>query len=284
MKATVLPVLLVAIASAAGAQTYSGDTYASANTSKKGAISLAYVETPGFVYKDASGKITGICVDIMSDFVEWVKVSKGIDLETSFVGDGSSFRAMYEKTRSASGGVFGLGNVTITDIRKKQVRFSPPFITNSAILVTQPGAPALDNLEDLPKVFPNFTAYAAKGTLNEKRTLALKEAYYPDMKVVTTTTSQETLEKVFSDPNSLAYLDLAFYIEAVQMRKPVKRHAVGDQSSEQFGIVMPLKSDWASVMEEFFKADGGYVNTKAYHDILVKHLGASGVKLLNAIR
>jgi hypothetical protein len=102
------------------------------------------------------------------------------------------------------------------------------------------------------------------------------------MKVVTTTTSQETLEKVFADPNGFAYLDLAFYIEAVQIKKNVKRHAVGDKAAEQFGIIMPLGSDWAPLMDEFFKANGGYTNSKEYKTMLRKHLGESGVKLLQS--
>jgi ABC-type amino acid transport substrate-binding protein len=189
---------------------------------------------------------------------------------------------MYDKTKASSGGVFGIGNVTITEERKREVKFSPPIITNFAILVTQPNVPTLTSLEEIGKVFANMTAYTAKGTLNEKRIMDLKQKYFPFMKVVTNTSSQETLEKVFADPEGFAYLDLAFYIEAVQLKKPVKRHAVGDKAAEQFGIVLPMNSDWSPVMEEFFKASGGYTNGTEYKKILIKHLGEAGVKLLNS--
>jgi hypothetical protein len=263
------------------AQSYSGDSWASVKSAKGGTISLAYVETPSFVYKDKAGNLTGICVDIMDHFVDWVNASKGVKLNAKYVGDGSSFRGMYDKTKAGNGGVFGMGNVTITDERKREVKFSPPIITNNAILVTQPTVPTLAKLEDIPKTFADFTAYTAKGTLNEKRIMDLKKIY-PSMKITTTTTSQETLEKVFADPKGFAYLDLAFYIEAVQLKKPVKRHPVGDKTAEQFGIVMPLNSDWGPLMEEFFSRDGGYTNSKEYKTILIKHLGESGVKLLQA--
>jgi ABC-type amino acid transport substrate-binding protein len=264
------------------AQGYSGDTWASVKGAKSGTVSLAYVETPSFVYKDKSGNLTGICVDIMNDFVKWVNSNKGVTLTTRFLGDGTSFRGMYEKTKSATGGVIGLGNVTITEERRKEVKFSQPFITNFAILTTQTAVPTLSKLEDLPKVFPNFTAYTAKGTLNEKRIQELKQKYYPAVKVSTQTTSQEVLEKVFTDANAFAYLDLAFYIEAVQMKKPIKRHPVGDKAAEQFGFIMPMNSDWGPVMDEFFKSNGGYLNSKEYKSILIKHLGEAGVKLLQS--
>jgi putative glutamine transport system substrate-binding protein len=280
----VLVLALLASCQLAVAQGYSGDTWASVKSAKSGTISLAYVETPSFVYKDKNGNLTGICVDIVNDFVEWTNKSKGVKLTSRYLGDGSSFRGMYDKTKAAKGGVLGLGNITITEERKKEVKFSPPIITNFAILVTQTSVPTLSKFEEMPKIFANFTAYTAKGTINEKRIVDLKQKYYPAMKVSTATTSQEVLEKVFGDANALAYLDLAFYIEAVQMKKPVKRHPVGDKASEQFGIIMPMNSDWGPLLDEFFKDNGGYLNSKEYKSILVKHLGEAGVKLLQSAK
>jgi len=137
-------------------------------------------------------------------------------------------------------------------------------------------------MEDLPNTFEKLTAYTAKGTLNEKRINELKQRYYPSMKIALTATSQETLEKITSGADGFAYLDLAFYLEAVQQRKPVKRHPVGDKASEQFGFVMPLNSDWLPIIDEFFKADGGYRNSSEYKSILRKHLGETGMKLLQS--
>jgi ABC-type amino acid transport substrate-binding protein len=265
-------------------QNYSGDTWAKAKTANQGTISLSYVETPSFVYKDNSGKLTGICVDIMNDFVKYVQESKGVKLTSSFVGDGTTFKGMYDKVKASSGGVFGLGNITITEERKKEVKFSPPFITNFAILITHNEVATLAKLEDLSNIFSKLTAHTAKGTLNEKRVADLKQKYFPTMKVNYTATSQETLEKIIADANGFGYLDLAFYLEAIQLHKSLKRHPVGDQSAEKFGFIMPSNSDWGPVLDEFFKANGGYINSTQYKNILTKHLGETGVKLLQSAK
>jgi putative glutamine transport system substrate-binding protein len=270
------------VTTAGWSQHFVGDSWGQVKQLNQGTISLAYVETPSFVYKDKSGNLTGICVDIMGDFVRWVNENKKVKLQTKFVGDGTSFRGMYDKVKASTGGVFGLGNITITEERKKEVKFSPAFITNFAILITQGNVPTLGKLEDLPTTFAKLTAYTAKGTLNEKRILDLKQKYFPGMKIVTVATSPDAYVKVFSDPNSFTYLDLAFYLEAVQEHKSVKRHPVGDVAAEKFGFVMPLNSDWGPLLEEFFKANGGYANTSRYREILTKHLGETGVKLLQS--
>lgn len=279
-----IPLLFLISTVSLFAQGYTGDTWAQVKAGGKGTISMAYVETPSFVYKDANGKLTGICVDIMEDFVQWTNDNKKVTLTSKFVGDGSSFRGMYDKTKASVGGVFGLGNITITDERKKEVKFSPPFITNFAILVTQNSVTTLTKFEDLPTTFGKLTGYTAKGTLNEKRILELKQKYFPAMKIAYTATSQETLEKVMADPNGFAYLDLGFYLEAVTMKKSIKRHPVADKAAEQFGFVLPLNSDWYPVLEEFFNSGGGYLNSAQYRKILVKHLGETGVKLLQSAK
>jgi ABC-type amino acid transport substrate-binding protein len=262
------------------AQTYTGDSWGQVKLNGTGTITLAYVETPSFVYKDKSGKVTGICVDIMTDFVKWVNDTKDVKLGSKYVGDGSNFKGMYEKVKGSIGGVVGLGNVTITDERKNEVKFSPPFITNFAILITNGSVPTLAKFEDMPSTFAGLTGYAAKGTTNEKRVLELKQKYFPGMKTSSTTTSQETLEKVIADPKGFAYLDLAFYLEATQMNKGIKRHPIGDKAAEQFGFIMPLNSDWSPLMIEFFAAHGGYLNSQEYRSILLKHLGEPGMKLM----
>ena len=278
-----LVILLICSSMAVVAQGYVGDTWGQVKQTGQGTVSLAYVETPGFVYKDkASGKLTGICVDIMDDFVKWVNNTKKVKLQSKFVGDGGSFSGMYTKVKGSTGGVFGLGNITITEQRKKEIKFSPSFITNFAILITQNNVPTLTKLEDVSKTFGNLKAYTAKGTLNEKRILELKKSHFPAMKVVTTSTSPEAYNKIFSDPNSFTYLDLAFYLQAVQERKSVKRHPVGDKAAEQFGFIMPISSDWSPLLEEFFAARGGYTNSSKYKQILQKHLGDTGVKLLQS--
>jgi ABC-type amino acid transport substrate-binding protein len=281
MKIKLITLAFLVISFSVVGQNYTGDSWAQAKAKGEGTISLAYVQTFGFVYKDGD-KLTGVCVDIMDDFVKFVNEKKSVKLTSQFVGDGSAFKGMYDKVKTSSGGVFGLGNITITDERKREVKFSPPFITNLAFLITQNSVGNLAKMEDLPTTFGKLTAYTAKGTVNEKRIQEMKKNFFPDMRVVLTATSQETFEKIAADPNGFAYLDLAYYLEGVQQRKPLKRHPVGDKASEQFGFAMPLNSDWLPVMEEFFKANGGYLNSPQYKGILKKHLGEIGVKLLQS--
>ncbi len=275
-------IAMLCVISSVSAQ-YSGDSWAAVKSKSSGTVSFAYVETPGFVYKQ-NGQLTGICVDIMKEFVAYVNKTKGVNISTKYVGDGSSFSGMYNSVKSSNGGVFGLGNITITDARKSEIKFSPPFITNFAVLITPPSVSTLSNMGNIANTFAGLTAYTAKGTLNERRLLDIKSKHYPSMKISYVASSPEALDKILSDSKSFTYLDVAFYLDAIQNGKSVKRHPVGDQGSEKFGFIMPMNSDWQPLMDEFFAANGGYTNSVAYKKILAKHLGNTGVKLLKSVK
>jgi putative glutamine transport system substrate-binding protein len=261
-----------------------GDNWAVVKSKGLGSISLAYVETPGFVYKDAAGNLTGVCVDIMNDFVKYVNQSKNVNLKTNYVGDGSSFSKMFASVKSGKNGVFGLGNITITDARKKEIRFSPSFIQNVAILITHKSIPTLATMSESTTKFKGLKAYAAKGTLNEKRIKDIKTKYMPSLSIEYAASSPETMTKVVSDSQSFTYLDIAFYLDAMKTKKPLKRHGVGDQASEEFGLIMPMSSDWQPLVNEFFSQGDGYVNSIQYKKILAKHLGTAGVKLIESLK
>ena len=263
-----------------GAQSYRGDSWEQVNLTKQGTITLAYVETPSFVYHPNSGRLSGICVDIMNDFIAYVGKTKDLKLEVKWAGEGADFMGMYNKVRNSSGGVFGMGNITITEGRKKEVKFSPPFISNFAILVTHSTVPMITRLEDLSRHFTKLNAYTVQGALSDFRMQEIKQKYFRGMKIIYTASTLETLDRVASDPNSFAYVDLAFYLHAVKDGMAIKRHPASDKLAEQFGLAMPLDSDWAPVIEEFFKANGGYTNTARYTQILRRHLGETGIKLM----
>lgn len=91
----------------------------------------------------------------------------------------------------------------------------------------------------------------------------------------------EVVKKVAENPSYFAYMDLSVYWPAFDKQKlPIKRQAVGDLSSETFGFIMPLSSDWDEPLEEFFKLGRGYRSNPAYQSILMKHLGVEVTKML----
>jgi ABC-type amino acid transport substrate-binding protein len=279
-----LAIIAVFLFQSSFAQGLKGDSWASVKESKTGEIVFTYIETPALAYKGTNGKLTGVSVDIMESFIKYLEKSKGVKVTYRVENEAESFHDFFQDVKKGSGGVFGLANVGITDSRKREVSFSPGYINSLPMLVTHNSVATLQDLKTIGTNFKFMKAYVTKGTLNEKRILDIKNQSFKDLTLFYATSGSDILERVTSDDNSFAYIDLVFYLEAVKKRMEIKRHPAGDKPAEEFGIIMPQNSDWEDVIREFFDANGGYKNSSEYKKIIIKHLGTTGAKLLESAK
>jgi putative glutamine transport system substrate-binding protein len=98
-----------------------GDSWANAQRNREATIIITYFETPRFVYKGAEGKLEGICIDILREFVNYVQATKGIKIKVNIQKPISDFTLFLKNIKAAKGGVFALGPFTITEERKKEM-------------------------------------------------------------------------------------------------------------------------------------------------------------------
>jgi hypothetical protein len=247
-------------------------TWTEAQVNGEATVRVLYVPADGFAYRDTTNQPTGVTVEIMRDFARHVANRHGVELTLDFVEE-PDWSVFYQRVRDGSAGVFGLGNVTITEARRAELQFSPPYMTNVAVLITHAIVPELESLDDIPTSFQGLQPLAFTGTLHEQRLAALRDEYMPDAELVPATSNAEIIERCASAPDYFAYVDIYNYWRAIDAGEPLRRHPPGDQAGEEFGIVMPLDSDWAELVEEYFAAGGGLRQRTFYRDLLVRHLG-----------
>jgi len=259
-----------------------GDTWAEVQQKKTGTITVAYINAPGLTFRNTQGHLDGVCFDIVKSFIDYVKNTKGIVLKAQVMPE-SLFSQFMEGIRTGQGGVFGLGNITITNERKLSYGFTPPFINNLSFIITHQTVPTLTNLSSIGTQFKGMTAYTVKGTTNEKIILEIKQKYMPTLSIVYLPSSGAALSKVAGDNRSFTSLDFNYYAEALKYNAPVKRHSAGDRKEEDFGIIMPKSTDWTPIWNEFF-ASNRFVKSPEYRKILLKHLGPSAVRALEQYR
>jgi ABC-type amino acid transport substrate-binding protein len=257
-----------------------GDTapdYSSAAAAGTATVRVLYVPAEGFAWQE-DGSLTGVTVEIMHAFRRWVRDNRGVDLRLDFVAE-EDWRTFYDRVQHASGGVFGIGNVTITDERRAELAFSPPYMNNVAVLITDESVPVLGSLEDVPDAFDGLSGLAFAGTLHEARVRALQQQYLPDAPVQPAASNDEIVERVGAG-GYFAFIDAYNYWRASERGSSLRRHPVADDAAETFGVIMPHDSDWAPIITAFFEDDGGYLGTAEYRGILLRHLGEPLTALL----
>ncbi|GHG75688.1 hypothetical protein GCM10010919_30130 [Alishewanella longhuensis] len=239
---------------------------------------MLYVPAEGFAYINPQGQLTGVSVEIMQDFASWLKQQHQLAVQLNFVSE-TNWQQFYQRIVHAQGGVFGLGNVTITEPRKQELAFSPPYLHNIAALITHQDISPLPEWQALPKQFAKLKPLAFSGTLHEQRINRLRDQYQPNAIVQQVSSNPDLLAKVASG-QYYAYVDAYNYWRAREAGMPLRDHPIAAESGETFGFIMPHSNDWAGLLEAFFAADGGYLQSPRYQQVLTEQLGAELAQLL----
>lgn len=266
------------------AQVLQGDSWSDTQADGTGEIKVAFYEEAAFAFYDDQGNPSGVSIDILKQFINYIQNTHNIELDISYISY-DSWSQFYNDITESSGGVFGLGNVTITEERKQVLNFSPSYLTNIAVLITHESVEDLSSFDEISDEFRNKTAVSYTGTTHEGRINKLVEQGWDDLDIESAATDGEVVDFVSNNPQSFGYIDLYnYWLAAEEHNRPVKRHAVGDQASEDFGFIMPLDSDWDDELDNFFHIGSGFRATNLYRDILQEYLGREVSRLLQMAR
>jgi ABC-type amino acid transport substrate-binding protein len=244
-------------------------------------LAFLFVPSSGFAYRDEAGELTGATVELLRDFAAFVAATHGIELEVTWVEE-PLWADFYRYVRDSEGGVFGIGNVTITEARRAELDFSPPYLTNIAVLVTHEQVPELASMPAIGEAFAGLTALPYPGTLHEARLDSIRERWFPGMPARPVASNDELVSLLASGAGYFGYIDVYNYWRARQAGAPLRRHPVGDDGSETFGVILPRGSDWTPVIGEFFLAEGGYARSARFRELLRRHLGEELASMLTS--
>jgi len=266
---------------AAAASPLSGDSWAATQRAHKGTLTIAYYyPLEGFAYRDANGKLVGLMIDIVDQFRTYLKNVRGTDV-TLRTAEYTDFAQFYAEVQRGQGGVVGVSGTTVTEARKKEVAFSPPYMSSRPVLVTNAAVPDLTRRDRIATELAGFTGLAFRGTTLDALMRRLKAESFPTLQIEAVTTTQEISDRLSRDPKAFAYMDLSVFWVCRKGGAPIKRHRVADGPPEDFAFILPLGSDWQVPLADFFAANGGYRKGRAYRQLMIKHLGVELEELLD---
>ena len=257
-----------------------GDSFASAQSSKTANITYVHASVNGFATTDQNGDPTGLLVELMNEFEQFVNSNYGITINGTYVAArNKDFKIYLDEVKNASGGVFGLSNTSIKEERKKILQFSPAFLNNISVLISNKSFATLSSLDNIGSAFNGKTGYAVPSTTNHARMIDVKRTKFPSMNIVQVNSSKAIVENVAGDSDGYGFVDIHYYLEFLNQGEPIKRHPVGDQTGDKFGIIMPMNSDWGPVITEFLNT--GILKSPKYRQMVIDNLGKGALRMLN---
>ncbi|MFD1002364.1 substrate-binding periplasmic protein [Ohtaekwangia kribbensis] len=273
---SLLLLLLCSVFSPLYSQKYTGDSWSKVKSKGSGTLTIVYYDQAGLI-QNVNGKMKGVCVDILSDFAEYVKTKHGANLTLNYAGQEQEFSS-FLKIAQTTPNILGVTNTSITEERKKIMKFSPPYMTTQLVLLTNQQAPTLAKLEDLSKTFNGFTAEVITGSTHVKYVDKIKKQYYPTLNVVYATSSESVIKHLTSNAKVFSILDFTEYVGVVRKKLPVKRHDIDLGNAEELGFIMAKQTDWDEVWNEFLTTD--YRKSVRYKKIIADNLGSTFLNLV----
>jgi ABC-type amino acid transport substrate-binding protein len=275
MKKNLFFFLLVWLTTESYAQ--KGDSWAKINATGSGTIAVLYYEQPGLIAKMPDGSIKGVCVDILFDFVKHIEAKRGKKVTIHFVGEETEFPRFLSTVQNTNN-LLGVTNTSITDERKKVMKFTPAFMNNEVILLTNRNVPTVKSLSEISSAFKGFTAQVITGSTHAQHMEKIKKEFFPDMKIESIPSGDLIIKNMSTNPKIFSIIDFTEYIGVIKKRIPIKKHDVDLGSPEELAFIMSKQSDWDEVWKEFLTPE--YRKSVRYKEIIAENLGSSFLSLV----
>ena len=276
MRKAILAALLGFCFSQVVAQRSEGDSWAKVKSSGSGTLAVLYYEQAGLI-QDVNGKPQGLCVNILNDFTAFVQKQYGKNVTIQYVGKEPVF-TKFLATTEKSPNILGVTNVTITEERKKVLKFTPPFISNPVVLLTHKDAPAISSFAEISKKLDGYSAEIIAGSTHVKFINKIKKENWPNLNITWGSSGQEILKKVVTNPKLFTILDFTEFVDANRKRMPVKKQNVDFGEPEQLAFAMAKQNDWEEPWKAFMTDE--YRKSPQYRKKVSDHMGMAFLSVL----
>jgi ABC-type amino acid transport substrate-binding protein len=230
------------------------DSWQSVKEKKQGSISALWYDIEPFIYRDGKGNVIGVEYELMEGLKGYLKNKYNIDLTINWV-DAGSFESIYPYIKqSKEKALFGLSFYSITDERKQDVKFSPPYMPDLNILVTNNNLPVYATGGDFIKDLSKMKGFTMKKTTMEEDIQKLKRQYYPALEISNQVDDYEVLKQIATYQNAFGYVPLSIYVIALQRGIKIKRQRVLATRREGFAAIYTKASDWDEPINEYFSS------------------------------
>jgi ABC-type amino acid transport substrate-binding protein len=238
---------------------------------KRGIVTALWDDIEPFIYVNKEGVLSGVEYEIMESFRSYLKIKYNIELTVEWKRAGSFDSIYYKVKNSPCSGVFGWSYYSITQERQKEVQFSPPYMPDLNVLVTNNLEPMYASSQEFISRLKEMKAYTQPYTTMGEDIESLRTNFFPGLPVTTMQQDYDIMRAIAADAKGFGYVPLSVYIVALQKGIKVKRQNVLSNSRQGFAAVLPLHADWKPVVDEYFST--GMFRTRA-GAIVSKYLGS----------
>jgi signal transduction histidine kinase len=229
-------------------------TWQQVKNSKQGTINAYWYESKPFMYQKANGQMAGIEYELLEGFRAYLKKERGIDLTIRYK-EAQSFNDTYLSVREGKPDLtFGVSAFSITEKRKAEVGFSPPYMSDISVLITSDNIPILTTTEQFNTLLPKLTAITIEGTTYEQELIRLQTQGGLPFELRYIPSRDNIMITVSETDSTFGFIDLPVYMMLFNENPSitVKRQNLFPIKREGYAIIFPRESDWSEPLNDYF--------------------------------
>ncbi|RZM07416.1 MAG: transporter substrate-binding domain-containing protein, partial [Pedobacter sp.] len=251
------------------------DSWKQVQQQKGGTVTALWYDIDPFIFQDKQGQLQGVEYELMQSFAKWVKDKYGYEVKVNWK-NASSFENIYAQIKdSKESGLFGWSFFSITPKRQTEVRFTPPYMPDMNVLVTNDAMPLFSTKSGFLDTISKLQGFTMKHTAMEEDLGILTKG--KDIPISRQYDDYEILRRISANKNAFGYVPLTVYVVSLQKGIKVKRQHLFATEREGLSGIFPMGSDWQPVVNEYFQ---GFECKRVASRLLSKYLGTEIGKII----
>ena len=205
---------------------------------------MLWYESKPFIQENNHGKMIGLEVEILESFRSFLKETRDIDLEINWLKPESFYGIIELVSNSDKPNLFGASAFSITEDRKKLVKYTSSYLPDITVLISSQGTPIVKSFDKVHEMMKDMTAITIHGTIYEGFLLDLRNKINADFEIKYITSDDNVLNHISQTPNSFGFMDLPIYLMWVKNGTSLVRQNFFTINGIGYGFIMPQTSDW----------------------------------------
>lgn len=248
---------------------YSQDSWDKIKKEHKGSITVYYIQNKPFIYSLANGSMGGIEYEMFSEMIKEKRkeLKAVIDIKWEAV---DTWDQLYNTISNENDGVFGMSGITLTDSRKDQIDFLPPYMPDIEIIISSEEVNIFQKKENFNTAMQSLQAVTIKNSTFERNLVKLKNEKLHALEYSYVNNVEDLINEIANSNEHWGYTNLSNYAYALSKGLHLQRQLFYQTENQGLAVILPLKSTWKTPLSEFYNSPTfkPYIN-----DLIRKYLG-----------
>ncbi|WP_044208567.1 ATP-binding protein [Flammeovirga sp. OC4] len=236
---------------------------------KKGDITVYYIQNKPFVYSLPTGGMAGIEYEMFTNLIRQQRKELQAVINIKWVPL-DSWDELYKKVKTSSEGCFGMSGITITSERKRNIAYLPSYMPDIEIIVSSENVPLFQKQENFNNALQSLPAITIKNSTFERNLLKLKGTALPALKYSYISTSEDLIGNIAEGNDIWGYTQLSNYAYALSKGLKLHRQIFYQVENEGLAITLPRNSTWLQPLTKASEQPQFRVDT---NKLIRKYLG-----------